>query len=83
MDGFAHMGMPGGMGMAGGMFLPGGMQGMMQLPPGMMEPDFGPFSQVLTVAAFVLDMAKCKSQLRHTWPFTAPILLEAADISAY
>lgn len=45
MDGFAHMGMPGGMGMAGGMFLPGGMQGMMQLPPGMMEPDFGPFSQ--------------------------------------
>ena len=52
MDGFAHMGMPGGMGMAGGMFLPGGMQGMMQLPPGMMEPDFGPFSQVLTCSCF-------------------------------
>ena len=43
MDGFAHMS---GMGMPGGMFLPGGMQGMMQLPPGMMDPDFGPFSQV-------------------------------------
>lgn len=34
-----------GMGMPG-MFLPGGMPGMMQLPPGMMDPDFGPFSQV-------------------------------------
>lgn len=66
MDGFAHMGMPGGMGMAGGMFLPGGMQGMMQLPPGMMEPDFGPFSQVLTVAASVLYMAKVqKSTQAH------------------
>ncbi|KAL3157713.1 hypothetical protein ABBQ32_012144 [Trebouxia sp. C0010 RCD-2024] len=41
MDGFGpHMGM----GMPG-MFLPGGMPGMMQLPPGMMDPDFGPFSQ--------------------------------------
>ena len=42
MDGFGpHMGM----GMPG-MFLPGGMPGMMQLPPGMMDPDFGSFSQV-------------------------------------
>jgi len=47
--------------MPGGMFLPGGMQGMMQLPPGMMEPDFGPFSQVLTVAGSVLYMAKVNS----------------------
>lgn len=42
MDGFGpHMGM----GMPG-MFLPGGMPGIMQMPPGMMDPDFGPFSQV-------------------------------------
>lgn len=42
MDGFGpHMGM----GMPG-MFLPGGMPGMMQLPPGMMDPDFASFSQV-------------------------------------
>lgn len=60
------MGMPGGMGMAGGMFLPGGMQGMMQLPPGMMEPDFGPFSQVLTVVVSVLYKAKVqKSTQAH------------------
>ena len=43
MDGFAHMGM----GMPGGMFLPGGMPGMMQMNPGIMDPDFGPFSQVV------------------------------------
>ena len=46
MDGFGpHMA---NMGMFPGMFPAGAMPGMMGMPPGMMDADFGPMSQVLT-----------------------------------
>lgn len=48
MDGFGpHMANMSNMGMFPGMFPPGAMPGIMGMPPGMMEADFGPMSQVL------------------------------------
>lgn len=46
MDGFGpHMANMANMGMFPGMFPPGAMPGMMGMPPGMMDADFGPMSQ--------------------------------------
>lgn len=59
MDGFGpHMGM----GMPG-MFLPGGMPGMMQLPPGMMDPDFSSFAQVRAMPQPSLELLCWQSAL--------------------
>lgn len=60
MDGFGpHMANMANMGMFPGMFPPGAMPGMMGMPPGMMEADFGPMSQVL--AACQLPAASTSS----------------------